>query len=85
MLHSLPFHLCVVNCLFRPLFLCLGWWSKEPAGLKTLRLVSMPSWRHTNSEEQEEEDDDDVVGSRVDAGIPAGTASTVGPPEAEVL
>ncbi|KAB1269109.1 Microtubule-actin cross-linking factor 1, partial [Camelus dromedarius] len=32
----------------------------EPAGLKTLRLVSMPSWRHTNSEEQEEEDDDDV-------------------------
>ncbi|KAL0604714.1 LINE-1 retrotransposable element ORF1 protein [Plecturocebus cupreus] len=32
----------------------------EPAGLKTLRLVSMPSWRHTNNEEQEEEDDDDV-------------------------
>nr|XP_020019201.1 microtubule-actin cross-linking factor 1-like [Castor canadensis] len=32
----------------------------EPAGLKTLRLVSMPSWRHTNSEEQDEEDDDDV-------------------------
>lgn len=42
--------------------LCLGWWPKEPAGLKTLRLVSMPSWRHANSEEQEEEDDDDVVG-----------------------
>lgn len=41
---------------------CLGWWPKEPAGLKTLRLVSMPSWRHTNSEEQEEEDEDDVVG-----------------------
>ncbi|XP_034505673.1 microtubule-actin cross-linking factor 1 isoform X15 [Ailuropoda melanoleuca] len=32
----------------------------EPAGLKTLRPVSMPSWRRTNSEEQEEEDDDDV-------------------------
>ncbi|XP_068924103.1 microtubule-actin cross-linking factor 1 isoform X4 [Petaurus breviceps papuanus] len=32
----------------------------EPAGLKTLRLVSMPSWRRASSEEQEEEDDDDV-------------------------
>ncbi|OBS81655.1 hypothetical protein A6R68_20116 [Neotoma lepida] len=32
----------------------------EPAGLKTLRLVSMPSWRHANIEDQEEEDDDDV-------------------------
>lgn len=52
-------------------YLCVGWWPKEPAGLKTLRLVSMPSWRHTNSEEQEEEDDDDVVGP---PGIPAGTA-----------
>lgn len=56
------------------LFLCLGWWPKEPAGLKTLRLVSMPSWRHANSEEQEEEDDDDVVGPPGDAGVPAGTA-----------
>lgn len=55
-------------------YLCLGWWPKEPAGLKTLRLVSMPSWRHTNSEEQEEEDDDDVVGPPGDARIPAGTA-----------
>lgn len=54
--------------------LCLGWWPKEPAGLKTLRLVSMPSWRHTNSEEQEEEDDDDVVGPPGDASVPAGTA-----------
>lgn len=51
--------------------LCLGWWSKEPAGLKTLRLVSMPSWRHTHSEEQEEEDDDDVVGPPGDTSIPA--------------
>lgn len=56
------------------LCLCLGWWPKEPAGLKTLRLVSMPSWRHTNNEEQEEEDDDDVVGPPGDASIPAGTA-----------
>lgn len=54
--------------------LCLGWWPKEPAGLKTLRPVSMPSWRRTNSEEQEEEDDDDVVGPPGDARIPAGTA-----------
>lgn len=54
--------------------LCLGWWPKEPAGLKTLRLVSMPSWRHTNSEEQEEEDDDDVVGPLSNASVPAGTA-----------
>lgn len=53
---------------------CLGRWPKEPAGLKTLRLVSMPSWRHANSEEQEEEDDDDVVGPPGDASIPAGTA-----------
>lgn len=65
-------------CLLCP---CLGWWSKEPAGLKTLRLVSMPSWRHTSSEEQEEEDDDDVVGPPGDAGIPAGTAGTAGPSE----
>lgn len=61
MLHSFPFHFCVVNFLWLSC-LCLGWWPKEPAGLKTLRLVSMPSWRHANSEEQEEEDDDDVVG-----------------------
>ena len=54
------------------LCLCLGWWPKEPAGLKTLRLVSMPSWRHTNSEEQEEEDDDDVVGLLGNASFPAG-------------
>lgn len=54
--------------------LCLGWWPKEPAGLKTLRLVSMPSWRHANSEEPEEEDDDDVVGPSGDASSPAGTA-----------
>uniref|UniRef100_A0A6I8NFP0 Microtubule actin crosslinking factor 1 n=1 Tax=Ornithorhynchus anatinus TaxID=9258 RepID=A0A6I8NFP0_ORNAN len=32
----------------------------EPAGLKTLRLVSMPSWRRASSDEQEEEDEDDV-------------------------
>lgn len=59
----------------------LGWWPKEPAGLKTLRLVSMPSWRHTNNEEQEEEDDDDVVGPPGDGSIPAGTADTAGPAE----
>lgn len=63
------------------LCVCLGWWSKEPAGLKTLRLVSMPSWRHTNSEEQEEEDDDDVVGPPGGASIPAGTVGTAGPSE----
>ena len=57
-----PFHLYVVNFLLTLSRLCLGWWPKEPAGLKTLRLVSMPSWRRANSEEQEEEDDDDVVG-----------------------
>jgi hypothetical protein len=52
---------CVLSFLF---LYCVffGWWPKEPAGLKTLRLVSMPSWRHANSEDQEEEDDDDVVG-----------------------
>ena len=53
---------------------CLGWWPKEPAGLKTLRLVSMPSWRHTDLAEQEEEDDDDVVGPPGDTSAPAGTA-----------
>lgn len=53
---------------------CFGLWPKEPAGLKTLRLVSMPSWRHANSEEQEEEDDDDVVGPPGDTSIPAGIA-----------
>lgn len=55
--------------------LSLGWWPKEPAGLKTLRLVSMPSWRHTDSKEQEEDDDDDdVVGPPGATSIPAGTA-----------
>lgn len=73
MLHSFPLHLCAVNFLLL-CCLCLGWWPKEPAGLKTLRLVSMPSWRHTNSEEQEEEDDDDVVGPPGDGSIPAGMA-----------
>lgn len=80
------FHLCFFNVAFISFsflccefpvtlsYLCLGWWPKEPAGLKTLRLVSMPSWRHTNSEEQEEEDDDDVVGPPGDASISSGTA-----------
>lgn len=66
--------------------LCLGWWPKEPAGLKTLRLVSMPSWRHANSEEPEEEDDDDVVGPPGDASNPVGTArASRGPEVLEVL
>lgn len=73
-LRSFPFHLCVVNFLLTLSRLCLGWWPKEPAGLKTLRLVSMPSWRRANSEEQEEEDDDDVVGPPGDTSVPAGTA-----------
>ena len=47
-LRSFPFHLCVVNFLLTLSRLCLGWWPKEPAGLKTLRLVSMPSWRRAN-------------------------------------
>lgn len=58
----IPFSLLCCEFPVTLLCLCLGWWPKEPAGLKTLRLVSMPSWRHANSEEQEEEDDDDVVG-----------------------
>lgn len=75
MLHSFPFHFCVVHFLLLcHVVRCLGWWPKEPAGLKTLRLVSMPSWRHASSEEQEEEDDDDVVGPSGDASIPAGIA-----------
>nr|XP_036877168.1 microtubule-actin cross-linking factor 1-like [Manis javanica] len=53
----------------------------EPAGLKTLRLVSMPSWRHANSEEPEEEDDDDVVGPPGDASNPVGTARASRGPE----
>lgn len=45
---------------------------------KNLHLVSMPSWRHINSEE--EEDDDNVVGPAGDVGLPAGTADTAVPP-----
>lgn len=70
------FLFCVCACVCACVYVCVlflhcvffGWWPKEPAGLKTLRLVSMPSWRHTNSEDQEEEDDDDVVGL---LGVPA--------------
>lgn len=63
------FLFCVCACVCACVHMCVffGWWPKEPAGLKTLRLVSMPSWRHRNSEDQEEEDDDDVVGF----GVPA--------------